>query len=539
MFLDNLRKNIKIYLIIAVILFPLNFGFINTDLSIYLKAGKTILDGGKIYVDFFDVKPPIFFTSYALINFLVNDNYRLFFILLYIVSLSTSIGIFHFVEKQLNRKIAIYTSSIYSLIIATIGFSMGMHFEVLFNFLIFLSIIFYEKTKSSFSNNNKNPKMLTLVIFGSILGYIFSSKYTFGLLAVAFLFYDILNGNYTFKNLLKKYSVISVSFILSTILYHFWLFDPEIFAAYREMLDYMSFYSSLPPISIDFFRDVIKNTGIFFGDNLSILFTVSLFIGIYGMSDREFNNSQKSLVLLNLFVFIFLLISVIIEKKMIPYHFARLAFPVSIVSGVGISYILDFIKKDFEKNRDLGKNFAIFSMIILLLVFSPLPRYFGLIRHSSAYFKPEQEYYKFLDSNRPGFFNYFEKYKLASYINSKYPKSTKVLICSIGSFDLVYQIKPYVFKQLPQRSNYLSLKVFPSQLALFTKLMQKADLLIIQRNDIYFSIITGSNKSSEQMIKENPTTNRLLESRFKLVRETEAYLLYESKDFAKQYNNYK
>ncbi len=531
MFFNNIKKNIKIYLIFVVLLFPLVFGFINTDLSIYLKAGKTILDGGKLYVDFIDVKPPIFFTSYAVVNFFINDNYRLFFVLLFAVSLATTVGIFHFVQKQFNREIGIYTSISYSLIIATIGHSMGMHFEVLFNFLIFLSVLLHYKTKDYYANEGKPTKIINLILFGVLLSYIFSSKYTYGLLSAAFLFYDWGSGNYKFVNLLKKYLIIGTSFVIATVLFHFWLFDSEILAAYKDLLEYMKFYSSMPPTSATLVRDMIKNTGIFFGDNLSILISFATFLGIYSLADKSVNKNQKYLVLVNVFIFIFLLLSVIIEKKLIIYHFARLSFPVALLSGIGINYAIDFIKKYWKEQSNFSAKFAITALIFLMLLLSPLSRYAGLVRHSIAFFKPDADYYKFLDSNRPIYFNYYEKYQLANYINSNYSKDTKVLISSIGSFDLIYQLNTLVFTQLPQRCNYLSEMDFPNQLAQFADLMDKTDLLIIQRNDKFYPILTGSDKSSEQKIKENPITNRLLNEKFDLVKETDAFLLYQAKNF--------
>ncbi|GEM_PF-1271003 len=533
MIINNLKNNIKYYLLFIIILFPLNFGFINSDLAIYLKGGETIVNGGKLYIDFIDIKPPMYFTSYAIIDFLINDNYRLFYVFLFLISLSTTIAVFHFITKQFNKKIAFFSSLVYSLIISTVGLSMGMNFEILFNFTILLSVIIHQKTKSYYSKEPNTPNIFMLILFGIILAYIFSSKYTFGLLSAAFLFYDIGSGNYTFPNLIKKYTIISVSFIISTILFHFWLFDPQIFAAYKDLLAYMQYYSSLPPFSIMFIRDFVKNTGIFLGDHFSILFSISTFLGLYGLTDKDINKNQKYLILVNLFVFIFLLLSAIVEKKLITYHFARSAFPLALLAGLGLNYIFNFLKNYWRNYANTAGKFAITFLVSLLLLLSPLSRYGGLIRHSYAFTKTDEEYYKFLDSNRPNFFNYYDKYNLATFINQNYPKNTKVLISSISFFDLAYLIKADVSKKFPQRTNYLTGIEFPNQLSEFAELMQQTDLFIVQRNDTQYLILSGSEKSSEQMIKENPTTNRLLQSRFVLIKETDSYQLYQSIEFGK------
>lgn len=524
------RKDVFAYTIFAIILFPVIFGFLGTDSAIYLQAGSTILNGEKIYVDFIDIKTPLFFTSYSIISLLINGDPNYLHLFIFIILLFTTVFLFHFIKKEFNYRIALSTSIIYSLTTLIVGHTLYYHTEIIYGFLLLLIIVYYTKNYEANDDRYFKKSSLNRLKLGVLIGLYISLKYTFAIVLIPFLFIDFFYDNPDFKNSLKKNLYVYPLMLFTIIASHFWLVDSQIFEGYKETLRLLSNYANHPPISSKLLRDIVKVTGQFFGDHLSLLFTFSAFVGFISVFKNTWTSKQKFIIITSFLLVGALLLSVYIERKLIIYHFSRLLIPFSIISGIGIVLLTEKLK-DFWTNTTNKTMFRtlIFIFVLFLLIIGPIARYIGILRFPYNAIKGKEKYYKFIDQQRPNFFNYTEKLKLVDFVNRNYDSSYQTFIISIGSFDLIYELKTKVIKKLPQRNAFLPKPSNTSFYDEFIKFLKTSDLLIFQKNDGMFENLTGNTKSSLQLAKEDKLANRIIEENYKIMYETNVYVVYQKK----------
>lgn len=527
----NNKKDVFAYSILAIILFPVIFGFLGTDSAIYLQAGATILKGEKIYVDFIDIKTPFFFTSYTIINLLINNNPDYLHLFIFIILFFTAILLYHYIMKEFNYKIALSASIIYSLTTLIVGHTLYYHTEIIYGFLLLLIIIYFTREYEADAVISIKKNSFNRLKLGLLIGLYISLKYTFAIVLIPFLFVDFFYGRTDLKKSLKQNLYLYAMMLIVIIISHFWLFDPQIFEGYKETLRLLSNYANTPPISSKLLRDIVKVTGQFFGDHLSLLFTFSAFVGFIGVFTNQWTSKQKSIIITSFLLVGALLLSVYIERKLIIYHFGRLLIPFSIISGIGIVLLIEKLKEFWVNttNRTIYRT-LIFLFVFFLLIIGPIARYIGILRFPYNALKGKERYYEFIDQQRPNFFNYSEKLKLVDFVNRNYDSSFQTLIVSIGSFDLIYELNTKVIKKIPQRNAFLPKPSNTSFYDEFIKFLQKSDLLIFQKNDGMFENLTGNTKSSFQLAKEDKLANKIIEENFEIKYETNVYVVYQKKN---------
>lgn len=522
-------KDLIAYFIFAIILFPVVFGFLGTDSAIYLQAGKTILIGEKIYVDFIDIKTPLFFTFYSLISLIINNNPEKLHLLLFFVFLFTSIILYNFIKNEFEYRTGFATGVIYSLATLIVGHTLYYHSELIFGWLLLLIIIYFNKI-----NINKIKKQISkipiLIMLGTLLGLYISIKYTFAIVLLPLLFIDFFYTKSNLKIIIKQNIILYSTILFTIVISHFWLLDQHIFEGYRNTLSLLSNYANQPSLNPKLFRDIVKVTGQFFGDHLSLLFTFGAFAGFLQIFKNDDNTNQNFIQIVSFLLLSALLLSVFIERKLIIYHFGRLIIPFSILSGVGVVVLLQKFKEYWQiKQHKIVYRTLILLFTLFLVFIGPFARYIGILRFPYNALKGKEKFYNFIDQQRPNFFNYTEKLKLIGFVNKNYDSTYKTLIVSIGSFDLIYELKTKVYKKLPQRNAFLPKQSNTPYYKDFIDLLKNSDLIIFQKNDGMFENLTGNTKSSLEIAMEDAQVKSLIDENFEVKYETRVYSVYQSK----------
>src|SRR5210317_1628673 len=102
--LKNESMNIYGYLIISAVLLLPTIAFpISSDMSVFMHGGSIIADGGILYKDFFDIKPPLIYYIYAFIDLLFGNNVVFFRLFDFVYQLSFS-GLSIFLFRKLKIK---------------------------------------------------------------------------------------------------------------------------------------------------------------------------------------------------------------------------------------------------------------------------------------------------------------------------------------------------------------------------------------------------------------------------------------------------
>ena len=68
------KANIWVYVVAITILVPIIFFPASSDLSVFIMGGKIIANGGDLYKDYFELKAPLTYYFFALIDFVTNGN---------------------------------------------------------------------------------------------------------------------------------------------------------------------------------------------------------------------------------------------------------------------------------------------------------------------------------------------------------------------------------------------------------------------------------------------------------------------------------
>jgi hypothetical protein len=490
------------FIISIIFLIPILYYPISCDLSIYISEGKLIADGGKIYSDLIDIKPPMFYYFYSLIYNLTGLNEFNIRIFDFIWQFFTLFALYFYVLKVFKDKFsAQILLPIYSILYVSVGYIASMHTES-FITLFLIRILLLE--------NKEDRRILDLTLEALILGLITSMKFTFGIIYIAVIINDLLLLNDNFKSFAKKhFTIISISGIVIALSF-LPLLDKEIFSGFKNGTQYLSFYSALPHLSLSTLKMSLKTISIFFGDNFSLFYTFSLVVGLYSLvknSSIEIDR-KKSLIFIS---FLMLFFSVLIERKLAVMHFVRIFGISSIIITFGIKYIFESgIFKN--SNRRLKPFIAI--IILGTLLFSPIPRALNLFQPVYYFYKSNEKFNQFYSDNlnihlRTNFI------QIAEFINSKTTSKDSVIVISTGGNVINYFLKDCRKSAFTQSCFYLSEVNIQDWSKKIELEMQSAKYLIIQDNDIH-PMLTGNDFSSLENIKSKPNLNYILQNRFTL-----------------------
>lgn len=435
-----MSKKIYISTIIlsALLLLPLVFFPISLDLSIFATAGKVIADGGKIYVDYVDVKPPLVYYLFAMVYKIFS--WETFYLRLtdYIWQMATIISIIFVSKRIFSGK---YTPAI-SAIIYAISF-VSMNFENVTQCEGFIALpivwsIYLFVEKQQFSKYH--------YLNGALAGIITGMKYSFGIILIPFALFDILNTK-NYKELFKTIERQAIGFLMAFSLVSLPFIDVDVRHGFSNLMQYLSFYADNPPLTSSFAIYSLKVIGGFFGTKYSLLLTIAAFFSIYSIiknnskEETGINYSiqakEKRFLLISLLIILFFLLSVFLERKYYFYHYLRFYLPLTLLSATGIEFA---IKEIFSDKRKKHINIIITSgLLAFALFFGPFARYFNYSLAPYYYFNDKEKYHRIFD--RPYLIGEIinEQRQVADYLKRNVKPSEKVLVMSIESNPL-YQM---------------------------------------------------------------------------------------------------
>lgn len=181
----KLKFRIVSYLVYALLIFPLLFLPTGFDYSIFFVGGKIIANGGKLFIDFIDIKPPLVYYIFALLHFLFNNNlflYQFANTFIFVVTSCLTFEVAYLIFK--NKWIAFLAPIPMILFAASFNYNYIFEPELALNLILMINALILFKAKKSF----------TMALFISILsGFAFGLKYPFGIILIPILVYQYIN----------------------------------------------------------------------------------------------------------------------------------------------------------------------------------------------------------------------------------------------------------------------------------------------------------------------------------------------------------
>ncbi|HOV92562.1 MAG TPA: hypothetical protein PLC04_05755 [Candidatus Kapabacteria bacterium] len=523
----NTKKIISLIVLVLFVLFPISTFIPTSDLAIFLQGARTIADGGKLYVDFVDIKPPIAYYSMIPIYLISNMDNHIVRLIEYFIHCLTAIGLGLYLCKQVNYKVGLFSALAYSLLVVTLNTPESFQLELIFNFLIILILIIHT------NNFNKEIKKSfgLIILEGAIIGLYFSLKYTTGLILLGILLFDIFYKKKNFSYFLKYYLILIVGFIASSLLCLLPLFNKEIFNGYKDMLDFLSYYINFVGTDIPSINVFLKYSSLYFVDKFSIAFIVAtVFAIILWFKGREqFNTSNKQFILtLSVFLASALILSAIIERKGFAYHYSRSYIPISIILGFGINEMVVYFQNRL-KNKRLNIAIPTILIILFLVVFSPISRFFAVLRIPIVFYFNNEKYYDlFQEPQNNPILNYRDKKKVGDFINSHSHQGETVLTMNAGSYDIIQFQKLKVIDKFSHSGFYYGAHIKDKWKDDYLNQLKQADWIIVQVNDFNFSA-NAHFRTTYESLQSDSVALEIINSRFDKVFETETIVVFHKK----------
>ncbi len=480
----------------SIILAPILFFPLSNDLSIFYNAAKTIINGGKLYVDFIDIKPP--FGYILFIPIILFSGHSEFMLRLsdFIIQLSILFLLFNLLKTKTNNQILpLIACLFYSLCYVALNFNQTMQLESFMGLIILLLI------KIQVSESRKN---YIWVFRGFLLGLLISIKFTSILAYFAFIIDDFIS-NKDSKPFVRQ-GLSFLGFFISLILANIILFDSETFSGFSNAFNYLMVYGSHPPLDADYLKFSIKQISHFFADKLSLSLTILSLTGlIYNLKD-----SGNRLLNVSMAVFIFLFASIILERKYFEYHFLRIYIPISIIAASGFFELYGELKKRTNK-LNLQAKFISASALIFFLLFSPLPRWIQTWIPSYYYFTSKEKFNQFYERQWTSSILRKTSMEITDLINKKIGTNDTVLIISNINNQLNFYIDKGVKSRFALSCFYLSNYNIEHFEKIFFDELKNAKWLIVQTNDGNINAMGHLFSSYDALLQNNKFCHLFLE----------------------------
>lgn len=468
----KIQKEILLFILCAVILTPILFFPLSNDLSIFYHAARTILNGGKLYIDYIDIKPPFGYIIFIPIVLFSGHSEFLLRFSDFILQLLVIFLLFKLIQKKTKNEIIPFIAVIiYSVSYVAFNYNQTMQLESFMGFIVLLLISF------QVSEAKKNYIWL---IRGILLGLLISIKFTSIVVYFAFIIDDFLYEKKS--NPFIKQGITIFSLCITVLLANIILFDSEIFFGFSNALKYLMIYGSQPSIDLEYLKFSLKQISHFLADNLSLSLSVLFLSGIIYTLKNQLKNGSQRLYNFSIIIIIFLFASIIIERKYFEYHFLRIYIPLSILAAFGLYELLRDLREKILK-FDLHAKFISVSALIFFLLFSPLPRWFQTFIPTYYYFTSKEKYDLFYERQWTSSVLRKTTLDVSSFINQKISPSEKVLVISNINNQLNFFIEKGEKSRFALSCFYLSSYKIDYYDKLFSNELKTADWLVVQTND--------------------------------------------------------
>lgn len=520
----NKGKNILYIFAGIILLLPVIFFPITTDLSIFIQSGQIIAQGGKPYVDFIDIKPPAIYYVYSLIYYIVGNGETSLRLFDFFIQILTIFYLFYFVKKQSGNSTWAGISVIfYSLSYTVLAHNQTMQIESWIPLLSLFMLTFALKS----DKNNLNI-FLTGIIAGIITALKFSIFFIIFLIPLA----DYFSGNYNIKQIIKRFAISFAGFLLIILVSLLPFLDTSIRNGFADVLTYMSIYAKYPPMNNAFIRLTLKSLAEFFGDKYSLLFSLLLFTGIF-YSIKKYvskkNSGLSQFVNISVAALLLLMISVVVEKKFFPYHFSRLYALFAVFTAAGAIYFqqtLQFFRKERKQHI-----LTIVLISLFFLILSPLPRWISLINPTVNYFSDKNKYELYYTRNNAMLLK--KQRAVALYLKRHCKPNEKALVVSVASSIINYYLGNFALNKFMLSAFFISSANIELWKNEAYQLLKKSSWLVLRENDP--SYLTNAHfMSSRAAFFHNRTYVKYFINNFQLVKVIGPFYIYKKNKHQQQ-----
>jgi 4-amino-4-deoxy-L-arabinose transferase-like glycosyltransferase len=515
--------SLALLLLLPTLLFPLG-----VDQAVFYLGGKAMLQGGVLYRDFIDLKPPVIYALYAIGIGVFGNAEVSIRILDLLLQLATCALILRVVDRFTGNGIAAATAAtLYALSYVGLSYSATAQAESYVGLLGLLMVWL----------RLHRPSTVRFVLIGALAAILFLLKFTFGIVLAAMAIGELIIMRESLRGAARNWLMMSAGFVLVLLLFVGYIVAFDASSGLMQMQHYIAGYSSVTrPSLLVTVQRIAQLVPAFLADNYSIVLSVLTVVGI-GMStgrastDAERGEAapQSTQRLLQFCALIFLLLigSIIVEGKYLSYQFGRI-FAFGVILGAwGTLGVFRLLMTSRFNRRYLV--FLLVAALPFVLLYSPLLRY---VHHAGAGIAVMQHGHTVLD-------NYYST--LLYYTRSEMVEIDRYIDAHRSANDQLYVASPhsglfYVIAGAPSpRFPHSAIVVAPfapqqwKDQTVRHLIETVPKWLVMQDNDNLIDL-TGQTEGTETLYRQLPGIDSLMRTRYRNVMQTANFTLYERVD---------
>ncbi len=510
--------------IIFIIMVPILFCPLGVDQVFFLQGGQVIAQGGKIYADYVDTKSPLMYYMFAGVYSLVGGSVwsiRGFELLWQLLTIFLLIRLVRDYLK--NDTIAFSAGILYALLYPAAGYPLTLEGETLVAPLFILLIIIQLR---------QNPSKSLMVWRGVILAAIIGCKYTFGIVLGGIFILDVFSSEISRKQVVLRYSLTLLGFVIGSMVLFSPLLDPAIASGYKDVWNFTKSYSNIPPFGPGLAEYILKSIARYFAGRYSLLVLATAFIGqmlLLYSARRDDVTSKRIVRLLTLCVMLLmvLLISIVIERKCIYYHFSRLYVPLTILSGAGIGVVYYWLTQRW-KNFHSARKGLVLGLFCITILFSPIMRWLKIAPLPLYYVMSKEQYLAALISiSDPEYFPLTPS-AIRDYLHSSETPAKRAFVMGLHANLVSYSLQQTPVCKINSTACYFGIGSPQSWKDEMWKEVQQAGWLVIENNDKGY-IINGHNLTTWESVQKDSLLYSYLHDHFDSTTAIGGYYLYRRK----------
>jgi len=403
----------------ALLLLPTLAMPLGQDQATFFRGGRSMLEGGLLYVDFIDVKPPLLYLIYGLGGTLFGSSavaIRAFDLVWQLATILTLIGLLRSVHA--NRAWITTSVILYALLYTTLGHAPTAQAETLFA-LPLLGTLWMLQRPASWQRD---------AAIGALTAVAFLLKYPLAIIGPGAALIMALRGDGLARSVLSTFRIGLSAGVAILILCLPLLLDPRFLPALSEISTYLGVYAGRMPWDLQTLTFGLKSTAIFFGDNVSILVCAMLLFGLL--------RADRPVLWSSAWMFLVLSFSVAVERKFAPYHYARLYVPLVLLAAWGAVQVWPLLREQW-KGADHLRRGALLGAALLAVLFTPAPRWANIARLSAASVQNPTVYDAYLTRpDMPGF-DYQAIAALQADLHQRLQADDRVMVVSLMATPIV------------------------------------------------------------------------------------------------------
>ncbi|MCX7930742.1 MAG: glycosyltransferase family 39 protein [Chlorobi bacterium] len=474
------------------------------DHAIYWRGGELLLHGSKLSDDYL-VKQPLIYVLYAIANLLFGYHEWSYRLLDALIQTTTAAMLVLFGTRIGGSTLGMTSGCIYAVTYSANGYVLAAHPESYVGIIVLLV---------TFLHARQRPQWWHSVLEGALLAMLIWLKVTFALVAFGLLAFDIVERQRS-STLYHRWLFIIFGMTISTGIGLALLYDRIEWSSLPAAIEYMRFYSSLPPIGTAAVASAWHNVIRSAAEHYTMTLVMCGFLGWLILARRN-----EPVIWLWAAVTCALVLSILVERKFGVVHLWRLLPVLSVPIAAGVLDIWQHILALWKRSPAFARWTIAAPLLAMGVAFSPVPRFIESLGIIVAAITDTERYNAAFQRPAHNVLHRATLWKIAGVISTQRKAGERVLVLSACTSQL------YVFLREPIWNHFMTtLPMFATSVPERWRQLRDADIraadwLVVAKLD-RAEWLFGHQRSSWESLRADSTLARYVDEHFVPTMETD------------------